>query len=97
MSEIKIYSTVFCFRRGEGYFFQQTVNNVEDDAYEYYAFADKAFFGIQFDICRNVSKVMYPSFCKETAPAYMVCVCNNCCRGLLAHCTSSGGIDEQFL
>ena len=74
---------VCCFLRGEGYFFQQIVSKVEDAAYDYDALTDKAFFGIQFDICRNVSKVMYPSVCKEAAPAYLVCVC--VCMLLFVH------------
>ena len=82
-SEIRSYSTVCCFHRGEGYFFQQLVSNVEDNAYDYDYLADKAVLGFQFDICRNVSKVMYPSLCKETAPAYLVCVC--VCMLLLVH------------
>ena len=74
-SEIRSYSTVCCFHRGEGYFFHLMLSKVEDDVYDYDYLADKAFFGFQFDMCRNVSKVMYPSLCKETAPAYLVCVC----------------------
>ena len=89
-SEIRSYSTVCCFHRGEGYFFHLMLSKVEDDAYDYDYLADKAFFGFQFDMCRNVSKVMYPSLCKETAPAYLVCVC--VCMLLLVPCPWSASI-----
>lgn len=61
--------------RGEGYVWNQTVYDVEGDGFINTKFSGQAKFGFQVDMCRNVSKVAYPSACKTAAPAYMVSAC----------------------
>ena len=61
--------------RAEGYVWNQTVYDVEGDAFINTNFSGQAKFGFQMDMCRNVSKVAYPSACKTAAPAYMVSAC----------------------